>query len=727
MEPPHHSFWIEASADMPHVLKKRCVEAFEKIHAQGVCHGDIELRHMLIGGDGKVTIIDFQNSRALVPNEVVNLGAATPADLRMEMRKVKFKLDYEGSRKWEDEKQIRCAQRASKNQEERLKYNRTYGYIPKIEEDPAEDRVDPVVESREWNLEWLQPWDPAPTRYVMPGQTQAALEQEVRRFLSIVDHMEQDELLAAHLTLPSTPPSTPPHDRDSGAEALVRPRDDGLPPRRIEAEAGSSAGVNSPRYSLRKRNSPDVSSDRPGKRVRAIPRSPTPSSSTDKRPHVMYSRRGRRNPPSKAHSTSLMSKKGVIQAKTSTSGNSARAAINGENSPVLYPGRTILDLPDRPLSYRQDFGGPSGATRKSVASGLPPIKVRDFAYEPSLSTKERNSRRHYQLGLPRPETLVLNPRDPHWQAEDAEEYVRRQRAMTELVRKWKQEHPGRKVNRPRVDVGEGSLKRALEALVDSREEGAQIKKQRDLVEKGERAKRMRDESEDFDRYTTDGYPGQRKGPKILKTSGFEAHQAVNPKPSCTSGIRDMLMNPIQYIIRTVANFAPVGITNDQNPTVDRLDDLMSFDDELYGEHDMDLDTRDSNEGFFDDHGYPDDPLSNVTFDAVPLERAKQELAPSSDKLQSTLGKSVASQPSDGSLSGHILSGSDSVPKLLRRRSSRIHALHEHRVRGFVPQFTQVRAAPRQEPPEEEEVEAMLRPDDLHSPPSFHPLRIWIGG
>ena len=43
-------------------------------------HGDVaELRHMLgIGGDGKVTIIDFQASRALVPNLDVMLLQATP-------------------------------------------------------------------------------------------------------------------------------------------------------------------------------------------------------------------------------------------------------------------------------------------------------------------------------------------------------------------------------------------------------------------------------------------------------------------------------------------------------------------------------------------------------------------------------------------------------------------------------------------------------------------------
>ncbi|KAJ7102202.1 hypothetical protein B0H15DRAFT_317840 [Mycena belliarum] len=181
MEPPHHSFWIEASADMPHVLKKRCVQAFEKLHAAGVYHGDIELRHMIIGGDARVTIIDFQASRALVPNSAVQLAAATADDLRMEMRKVKFKLDYEGARAWEDEKLMRNA---------RLKRrNRASGGH---EEPLEEDRIDPPIDSREWNLEWIgKPVEP--TRFVMPGQSTTDLESAVGQFLSILEKLEEEE------------------------------------------------------------------------------------------------------------------------------------------------------------------------------------------------------------------------------------------------------------------------------------------------------------------------------------------------------------------------------------------------------------------------------------------------------------------------------------------------------------------------------------------------------
>ncbi|KAJ7783477.1 hypothetical protein DFH07DRAFT_995622 [Mycena maculata] len=177
MEPPHPSFWLEASSDMPHVLKKRCVQAFEKLHEAGVYHGDVELRHMLIGADARVTLIDFQASRALVPNPAVHLAAASPDELRMEMRKVRFKLDYEGARAWEDAKLMRAARLARRNRE------------GAGEEPLEEDQRDPPIDSREWNLEWIgAPVEPV--RFVMPGQCEAELERAVDEFLATIEKLE---------------------------------------------------------------------------------------------------------------------------------------------------------------------------------------------------------------------------------------------------------------------------------------------------------------------------------------------------------------------------------------------------------------------------------------------------------------------------------------------------------------------------------------------------------
>ncbi|KAL0072153.1 hypothetical protein AAF712_001076 [Marasmius tenuissimus] len=175
MEPPHHSFWIEASSDMPLVLKDRCVEAFEKLHARGVLHGDVELRHMLIGGDGKVTIIDFQQSRALEPILDVRLERATPAELRKEMRKVKVKLDYPGARDLEYRKFQRHQRRRQANTGSPFS-------VSQMKEDALNP---PIRHQQEWE-EWVEE-RPLPKRFVMPGQDPIIFSEALQNFLDNVD------------------------------------------------------------------------------------------------------------------------------------------------------------------------------------------------------------------------------------------------------------------------------------------------------------------------------------------------------------------------------------------------------------------------------------------------------------------------------------------------------------------------------------------------------------
>jgi len=158
---------------MPCVLKHRCVEAFERLHAQGILHGDVELRHMLINADAKVVIIDFKAAATCVPlenvdMEEVGLRKATPEEFRLEMRRVKFKLDYRGARKKEREKQLR----------------------KKRGELMEEDMVDPPVDFHVLNFHWLEGCERPPTRFVVPGQTKEQVELAVKRFLRKVEEME---------------------------------------------------------------------------------------------------------------------------------------------------------------------------------------------------------------------------------------------------------------------------------------------------------------------------------------------------------------------------------------------------------------------------------------------------------------------------------------------------------------------------------------------------------
>lgn len=158
---------------MPDVLKRSCIEAFEKLHAQGILHGDAELRHMLINADAKVTIIDFKAAATCVPLENVDMGEvglrrAAPEEFRLEMRRVKFKLDYDGAREKEREKQLRKKRGEAKE----------------------EDVLDPPVDSHVLNFHWLEGCERPPTRFVVPGQTKEQVELAVKQFLRRVEEME---------------------------------------------------------------------------------------------------------------------------------------------------------------------------------------------------------------------------------------------------------------------------------------------------------------------------------------------------------------------------------------------------------------------------------------------------------------------------------------------------------------------------------------------------------
>lgn len=129
---------------------------------------------MLIGADAKVTIVDFKAAATCVPlenvdMEEVGLRKATPEEFRLEMRRVKFKLDYDGAREKERGKQLR----------------------KKRGELKEEDVLDPPVDSHVLNFHWLEGCERPPTRFVVPGQTKEQVEFAVKLFLRKVEEMEE--------------------------------------------------------------------------------------------------------------------------------------------------------------------------------------------------------------------------------------------------------------------------------------------------------------------------------------------------------------------------------------------------------------------------------------------------------------------------------------------------------------------------------------------------------
>lgn len=193
MELPHSSFWLEASSTMPDVLKERVIAAFEEIHARGVLHGDPELRHMLIGADGRVTIIDFGMSRAVAADDTVDLEHACREEFLLEMREVKYKLDYKDARKKEAAKVQAYLSRARRNERRRRMWKRRRngektGYISPEEEEPEDEGVEPPVHHRDFEG-WKKGADAVPRRIVVPGQTEEEVADQVRRFIEVVTTM----------------------------------------------------------------------------------------------------------------------------------------------------------------------------------------------------------------------------------------------------------------------------------------------------------------------------------------------------------------------------------------------------------------------------------------------------------------------------------------------------------------------------------------------------------
>ena len=209
MEMPHSSFWIESSPSMPHALKERVIAAFEKIHAQGVLHGDPELRHMLIGADGKVMIIDFGMSRANREHPSVGIERAEPEEFRLEMRKVKYKLDYMGARKKEGDKvddylrRVRRNRKISELWKRRAKGERV-GPIPQYEEDPEEYELDPPVNAQDFQEDWITASDDSPMRVVVPGQTPEQVANQVQSLL-----WKLEEICSTSPSLSTPRPASP--------------------------------------------------------------------------------------------------------------------------------------------------------------------------------------------------------------------------------------------------------------------------------------------------------------------------------------------------------------------------------------------------------------------------------------------------------------------------------------------------------------------------------------
>jgi len=134
MELPHPHSWRVADRSLSSDEKRAIVDAYAQIHARGVLHGDVALRHILIGmsipqnfhrflrlalgRDGKPTIINFRRAACLRPAMKIGLGGCSTHEFQLEMRQVKFLLDYQGAREFEYELATKCRSATGMNARE---------------------------------------------------------------------------------------------------------------------------------------------------------------------------------------------------------------------------------------------------------------------------------------------------------------------------------------------------------------------------------------------------------------------------------------------------------------------------------------------------------------------------------------------------------------------------------------------------------------------------------
>lgn len=155
MELPHPHSWRVADRSLSADEKRAIVDAYSQIHAHGVLHGDVALRHILVGRDGKPTIINFRRAACLRPATKIGLGGCSTHEFQLEMRQVKFLLDYEGAREFEYQLATRYRSATGMN----------------APEGPTLVTPFPIYEAtlREWDASTLEDLPPPSLPFYVPG------------------------------------------------------------------------------------------------------------------------------------------------------------------------------------------------------------------------------------------------------------------------------------------------------------------------------------------------------------------------------------------------------------------------------------------------------------------------------------------------------------------------------------------------------------------------------
>ncbi|KAG5648120.1 hypothetical protein DXG03_006074 [Asterophora parasitica] len=406
MAPPHHSFWMHANPDMPGCLKELCIYAVQQLHARGILHGDLRPCNVLIGGDAKVTIINYQRSRLVERHDLIESSPCTPQDLAWEMRAFKWMLDYRGARDLEA--------RSMEDVEAALIVN------------PGDPGLNNQLQFHRHLIKWVfHPFPPR--RFVVPGQSPEDLATEVNLFIDRIEAMKSR--VRQHIGTPNP---------------LLLPRTTGLPAATSELEihAGSSSDLST--------RSPSRS-DQLGS-LSASQRTSDFKPSGGSR----YNLRSRNIDAFPAGHCSTSRKRNLSSA-------SVRRPINkkfrfdlpddsenvDESLPLVPPDLTSS------LPVREDTVY-SETEQKAKEENTMKLII------------EANIRRCHDLGLPHPAAFDQDPAHPYWQDPDVQDYMHRlnRKILTKAAAKEKFSENDHKIVRPTRALG--NLLREMRAATQLR-------------------------------------------------------------------------------------------------------------------------------------------------------------------------------------------------------------------------------------------------------------------
>ncbi|TBU48418.1 hypothetical protein BD309DRAFT_949729 [Dichomitus squalens] len=176
MEVPHHSFWVEASPSMSDALKQRVVEAYAKLHRAGVLHGAVEKKNIFIGGDSRVNLVNFSMARTTRPIPEIGLKGCSEREMALEMRRVRFILNYGTAQDYE----LRLMDKGDRR-----------ALLPRM-----------------WE-EWIREYEQPSRRWLVPGGTPETYAEAVSAFQAAVVGLEKQRALEVVSPLLVLSPTSP--------------------------------------------------------------------------------------------------------------------------------------------------------------------------------------------------------------------------------------------------------------------------------------------------------------------------------------------------------------------------------------------------------------------------------------------------------------------------------------------------------------------------------------